>query len=49
MNNTEVTETLMRAIMKFTPAKQYDMVIEECSELTKAVCKYKRCKTVAEY
>jgi NTP pyrophosphatase (non-canonical NTP hydrolase) len=37
-------ETLQSAIDKWGTDKQIDMMIEECSELIKALCKYKRNK-----
>lgn len=37
-------EILADAIMRYGQEAQLDMCIEECSELTKAICKYKRNK-----
>ena len=35
-------EILRRAVAAFGPVQQTDMMIEEMSELTKALCKYRR-------
>ena len=45
MSNIDITERmkiLSSAINTFGPLAQQDMMIEEMSELTKAICKYRR-------
>ena len=43
---TEQDNILKTAIKQFGADKQMDMVIEECSELTKAILKYRRSNTI---
>ena len=42
MNTEKKIEILRRAVAAFGPVQQTDMMIEEMSELTKALCKYRR-------
>lgn len=42
MDENKKLELYQRAIQKWGMELQLDMVIEECSELTKEICKFKR-------
>lgn len=44
----EETKIMQLAIDHYGEENQLDMAIEEMSELTKAICKYKRLKKIQE-